>query len=124
MKIPVFCSLIPTELLVSLGHELCFLDASECARLHTPSCNCQFHENLCSYAKKLHEYFVDSHNNYDLIIVPTSCDAMKKLFNALKESVPAGKIYLLDVPQNKGDAAAKYFAAELKKLKARLEGMA
>jgi len=121
MKIPVFCSLIPTELLASLSHELDFLDASECGFVHVPSCSCQLHENLCSYAKKLHEYFLNSHEKYDIIIVPTSCDAMKKIASALKASLPVEKVYLLDVPQNKGEAAAKYFAAELQKLKLRLE---
>lgn len=106
--------------MASLGHELYFLDASECTRLHAASYNCQFHENLCSYAKKLYEYFADSYDNYDLIIVPTSCDAMKKLFNALKESVPVDKIYLLDVPQNKDDAAANFLATEFEKLKKRV----
>ena len=116
MKIPVFCSLIPTELLASLGHELHFLDASQCAHLNAPSHDCQFHENLCSYAKKLYEYLADSHGDYDLIIVPTSCDAMKKLFNALKDTLPSEKIFLLNLPQNKGDAATKYLASELGRL--------
>jgi benzoyl-CoA reductase/2-hydroxyglutaryl-CoA dehydratase subunit BcrC/BadD/HgdB len=120
MRIPVFCSLIPTEFLASLGHELVFLGADEiCAPVET-ACNCHFHENLCSYVKALNGHLGAHHEKYDLIVVPTSCDAMKKLFNALHEALPDGKVYLLDVPQNKGDAAAKYFATELEKLKARL----
>ncbi len=121
MRIPVFCSLIPTELLSSLGHELHFVSADEISGAAASGCNCRFHENLCSYVKALHGYLEASHKNYDLIIVPTSCDAMRKLFNALSQTVPSGKIHVLSVPQNKGEAAAGFFAAELKKLKSRLE---
>ncbi len=116
MRIPVFCSLIPTEFIVSMGHGLDFLDASMCKRLEAPSRGCHFHENLCSYAKKLYEYLAESRDRYDLIIVPTSCDAMKKLHNAIKRDLKPEKVHLLDVPRNKSEDAAKFFAAELEKL--------
>lgn len=120
MKIPVFCSLIPTELLSHLGHELHFLEADGLSLKSGPACNCQFHENICSYVRSIHDHLAKEHGSYGMIIVPASCDAMKKLFNALKDVVPAGKLHFLDVPQNKGAAASRFFAAELKKLAERL----
>ena len=122
MKIPVFCSLLPTELLEGMGHELHFLEADSLSLAPGMECGCSFHENLCSYVRSVHEYLVKNHEAYGIIIVPTSCDAMKKLFNALKDNLPEDKLYLLDVRQNKGGAASKFFASELEKLVQRLGG--
>lgn len=122
MKIPVFCSLLPTELLEGLGHELHFLEADSFSSAPGTACNCSFHENLCSYMKSVHEHLVKDPDAYGIIIIPTSCDAMKKLFNALKDDVPEEKLYLLDVPQNKGGSASRFFASELRKLVQRLGG--
>jgi len=120
MRIPVFCSLIPAELLISLGHDCHFLAADEIVGLKEEGYQCAFHDNLCSYAKALLGYFVRSHHLYDVIIVPTSCDALKKLSNALTALIPKEKVCVLDVPQNKGVPAQRFLASELKKLSSRL----
>jgi predicted CoA-substrate-specific enzyme activase len=116
MKIPVFCSLLPAELFLSLGHEVSFITADMLSSARSREYHCSFHENLCSYSKSLYEYFALHHNDFDLIIIPTSCDAMKKLFNALSSDIPPEKLYSLDVPKNKGDCAADYLATRLEKL--------
>ena len=121
MKIPIFCSLLPTELIISLGHEAHFVKADELEKFKTSEHHCAFHENLCSYSKVLHDYFVGNHSKFDLIIIPTSCDALKKLSNALHEIVPAEKLYVLDVPQNKGASAERYLAMQLRKLVSEIE---
>lgn len=126
MKIPVFCSLIPTELIVHLGHKPCFIDGSELALARAGEYHSAFHENLCSYSKALYDYFLTkmgtSHRGaggegeYDLIIIPAACDAIKKLHNALKPHIPKEKLYLLDMPKAKGDSANKFLAEKFEKL--------
>ncbi len=116
MKIPIFCSLLPTELFLNAGHEICFISADMLACIKSKEYHCSFHENLCSYSKSLHEYFTLNHNDFGIIIVPTSCDAMKKLFNALVTDISPDKLYLLDVPKNKGMEPAAYLAVQFEKL--------
>lgn len=116
MKIPVFCSLIPSELISFLGHEPVHLAAEELTSVRPEKYHCSFHENLCSYSKVLYDYFLRHHEDYGLIIVPTSCDAMKKLYNALRIKLPHEKLYVLDVPKKKGDASARFLTGELEKV--------
>lgn len=117
MKIPVFCSLLPTDLFLQLGFEPYFVTAEDLLAVRSQEYHCAFHENLCSYSKTLYDYFLKNHTKFSNIVIPTSCDAMKKLNNALKEVIPKDKLYLLNVPQGKNFAAAKFFVGELEGLR-------
>lgn len=116
MKIPVFCSLIPTELLVHLGCEPVYLDAEGLKNTPSREYHCAFHENICSYSKVLYDYLLENQNKFDFMIIPASCDAMKKLYNALKQKLPGEKLHFFDMPRCKDGNAAKFLAAEMKKV--------
>jgi predicted CoA-substrate-specific enzyme activase len=119
MKVPIFCSLIPAELLAACGYELHLVSAEEIAAQHGGAHYGALHDNLCSYAKGLCNYFEQRHGDYDLIVIPASCDALKKLYSALKARIGAERLYLLDVPKNQDAHAHAFFAASIAKLRDR-----
>lgn len=120
MKIPVFCSLLPVELISSLGFEPYFLSADELVKNGSREYHCSFHDNLCSYAKVLYDYFLANHEQFAIIVIPSACDAQKKLYNALRGHLK-DKVYLLDIPHIKGEAAIGFLTEEFRKLVLRLE---
>ena len=114
MKIPFFCSYIPTALLEALGHELADISlfTEETCGLEY---SCALHENLCSYAKYLFRKILMDGKGFDFAIVPNTCDAMKKLHDSLTLSgqIPS---FLLDIPRRTGRESAVYLAAQYKSL--------
>ncbi|MBU4484258.1 2-hydroxyacyl-CoA dehydratase, partial [bacterium] len=52
-----------------------------------------------------------------------SCDALKKIHNALQKSLPEKRIFSLDVPRRTNEHAVKYLAKELEKLTEILDGL-
>ena len=120
MKIPFFCSYIPTALLEALGHEVrdITLFAEETCGLEY---SCALHDNLCSYAKYLFRKILAEEEGFDLAVVPNTCDAMKKLHGALTLTL-SGRMpaYLLDVPRRSGRESAVYLAAQYKALLSRI----
>lgn len=115
-KVPIFCSLLPVELFISRGLRPVYLTAEELGAVERSEYHCAFHENICSYSKALYEYLLKRQDEFDLIVVPSSCDAMKKLHSALVKKVPEGKLFVLDFPKSKSDEAVGYFADALERL--------
>lgn len=115
-KIPIFCSLLPVELFVNRGFEAVYLTSDELLTVPRLEYHCAFHENICSYSKALYEYLMAKKGEFSFIIVPTSCDAMKKLYTALSEKIDANKLFLLDFPKNRNASAVKFYASVLEKL--------
>lgn len=116
MKVPVFCSLIPTEFLVAKGFQPVFVTAEMLGEERASEYHCAFHENLCSYAKTIYDYLLRHENEFGLIVIPASCDAMKKLYNALIPKIPAEKLCFFDHPQRKTAGSVKMLVSELKRL--------
>lgn len=110
MKIPYFCSYIPVELLTACGHEVVDISLFENEK-YSLTYSCSLHDNICSYAKYLFSKITDDGHEFDFVIVPKVCDAMKQLHASLCYS---GKIdsFLLDVPGRTGDQSAKYLSAQ------------
>jgi predicted CoA-substrate-specific enzyme activase len=110
MKIPFFCSYIPVELLTACGHEVVDISVFENEK-YSLAYSCSLHDNICSYAKYLFSKIIDDDRQFDFVIVPKVCDAMKQLHSSLCYS---GKIesFLLDVPGRTGDQSAKYLSSQ------------
>ncbi len=124
MKIPIFCSLLPTELIIKCGFEPHYIANSELRNQTDCHHTCAFHENLCSYSKALYDFFLKHESEFSLIIIPTACDALKKLHNSLQQKICEKKLYLLDIPQSKALISYHYLAKELTKLEAHLNTLA
>ncbi len=82
---------------------------------------CVFHENLCSYVKKLFEHLLAKEAEYDLIVVPDSCDAMRKLHAALHGTVDPGRLFFLDFPRQEGKSAERFYAGVLDRLRSYIQ---
>lgn len=115
-RVPIFCSLLPVEFIASKGFEPYYLKAEELSQVERTEYHCAFHENICSYSKALYEYLLKNHAEFSHIIIPTSCDAMKKLYSALLPQVGRKKLFVLDFPKNKDERAVKFYSEELKRL--------
>ena len=120
-KIPIFCSLIPTEIVVNAGFEPHYINPSELQNPALVHHTCSLHDNICSYSKTLYQYFLEHHDSFHLIIIPAGCDALKRLYNALKGQVPDNKLYFLDFPKIKTNKSKDFLSSEFKKLNERLE---
>ncbi len=117
MRYPLFCSLIPSEFLSGLGarHEL--LTHDKLKGFVPCEYQCVFHENLCSYSKVLFEHISSATPAYDFVVIPASCDAMRKLYSALQEKLPREKLFYFDFPRGGDRLAVEFFAGELARLK-------
>jgi predicted CoA-substrate-specific enzyme activase len=114
MKVPFFCSYIPAPLLEALGCELVdiTLFTEESCSLEY---SCVLHDNLCSYAKYLLKHILAEEGRFDVAVVPNTCNAMKKLHDALTATgrIPA---HLLDIPRRSGQESARYLAEQYRSL--------
>lgn len=117
MKIPIFCSLIPVELLMELGFEPDFIDGDDLFASTQKSSQCLFHDNLCPYVKALYDYLVASKEKYCAMVIPASCDAMKKLYNSVKSGLPQLPTFIIDVPRKDKASAATLYADTLEGLR-------
>ncbi len=75
------------------------------------------HETLCPHVKIL----LDRAMSADLpplegMVFTTSCDAMRRLADAWKPARPQDRVFLLDLPTDRGDWARRYLASELRRL--------
>lgn len=113
-NVPIFCSLLPVELLEAAGLTPRFLEGD--ALFRESSGACLFHDNLCPYVKALHEYLSEHQDEFGLIVIPTACDAQKKLFNACRTTIDHRKLFLLDFPHVKTEGAVQFLAAQYRRL--------
>lgn len=120
--VPIFCSLLPVEFLVQRGLEPVYLHVDDMHVASSGEHHCAFHENLCSYSKRLYEYFLSHDDEFAFIIIPSSCDAMKKLYAALSEKLDKNRLFFLDFPKGKDEAAVNYYAAVLERLNGFIQG--
>jgi benzoyl-CoA reductase/2-hydroxyglutaryl-CoA dehydratase subunit BcrC/BadD/HgdB len=115
-RTPIFCSLQPAEFLVSRGVTPVYLTAEVLGEVERTEYHCAFHENICSYSKALYEYLAKNGGGFSHIVIPTSCDAMKKLYPALLERMGGERLFVLDFPKNRTAASVDYYAGELERL--------
>lgn len=117
----IACEFTPRELILAAGGIpacLCGGDADMIppAERHLPS-------NLCPLIKSTFGYSVEEANPFlemaDLIVVETTCDGKKKMYELLAETRP---VHVLELPQKPDDRdAMAHWVTELGKLKTVLE---
>jgi predicted CoA-substrate-specific enzyme activase len=106
---PVFCSLIPREILEIAGFEPIEIGPSEEPDL-AGEYACALCDNICSWARHLVGRLPAT--DYPVIVVPASCDAMTKLYDALRVERPADRLFRLDVPRRDDGAGVRYLAGQ------------
>ena len=117
----IACEFTPRELIMATGGMpacLCggFLEMIAPAEKDLPS-------NLCPLIKSTFGFSVTKGNPFlemaDLLVVETTCDGKKKMYEILGRDKP---IHVLELPQKPDDPdAMEHWVAELRKLKQRLE---
>ncbi len=117
----IMCEYTPRELIMAAGAApvcLCggSADTIQAAERDLPT-------NLCPLIKSTYGYHVERANPFlemaDLVVVETTCDGKKKMYELLAESRP---VYVMELPQKVEDADAKTrWAREMEKLRGELE---
>jgi predicted CoA-substrate-specific enzyme activase len=114
---PIFCSLIPREILEIAGLKPIEIRPSEEPDL-AGGYACALCDNICSWARHLIGRLAAT--DYSAIVVPASCDAMTKLHDALRVEGAAGRLFRLDVPRRDDAAGIRYLAGQYRQLLAAL----
>jgi len=110
-KIPLFCSFIPREILHFLDFELDDITPREDVSVGSEY-SCVLHDNLCSYARFLFNEITQKKDSYSQIVVPNSCDALKKLYSSLEFTVSPDRLFFIDVPRSVSPHAANHLAGQ------------
>ncbi len=78
------------------------------------------HDNLCGHVKGVLERIFSWPDPQDLFLVVVSCDAMRRMADALLETWGPARVLVLDLPVCPDEEGMRYFAASLIKLGQRL----
>jgi benzoyl-CoA reductase/2-hydroxyglutaryl-CoA dehydratase subunit BcrC/BadD/HgdB len=83
------------------------------------------HDNLCPHVKRiLDRALANDVPELAGLVVMNSCDTMRRLADAWHVARPDTPVWLVDLPTTRDEHATAYFAAELERLVAVLEGWA
>jgi predicted CoA-substrate-specific enzyme activase len=114
---PIFCSLIPREILEIAGFEPIEIRPPEEPDL-AGGYACALCDNICSWVRHLIGRLAAT--DYSVIVVPASCDAMTKLHDSLRVERVADRLFRLDVPRRDDAAGIRYLAGQYLRLLAAL----
>jgi benzoyl-CoA reductase/2-hydroxyglutaryl-CoA dehydratase subunit BcrC/BadD/HgdB len=117
----ITCEYTPRELIMAAGGvPVCLCGGSADT---IPAAEADLPVNLCPLVKSTYGYHVEKANPFlemaDLVVVETTCDGKKKMYELMAETRP---VYLVELPQKPDDEdAMAHWVRELHKLKAELE---
>jgi predicted CoA-substrate-specific enzyme activase len=111
---PIFCSLIPREVLLLAGRRPVEIQPPE-APDHASGCECALCDNLCSWVRHLAGRLLAGDADSSVVVVPVSCDAMSKLHDVLAASGRDG-VFRLPVPRRNDEAGIRYLAGQYVRL--------
>jgi benzoyl-CoA reductase/2-hydroxyglutaryl-CoA dehydratase subunit BcrC/BadD/HgdB len=117
----ITCEYTPRELIMAAGAVPVCLCGGSAETI--PAAERDLPTNLCPLIKSTYGYHVQKGNPFlemaDLVVVETTCDGKKKMYELLAESRP---VHVIELPQKAKDAdAMAHWVRELKTLKGELE---
>jgi benzoyl-CoA reductase/2-hydroxyglutaryl-CoA dehydratase subunit BcrC/BadD/HgdB len=115
------CEYTPRELIMAAGGIPACLCGGDAVMI--PPAEKFLPSNLCPLIKSTFGYCVEKANSFlemaDLVVVETTCDGKKKMYELLAERKP---LHVLELPQKPDDPdAMKHWMLELRKLRTALE---
>ncbi len=118
----ITCEYTPRELIMAAGAVPVCLCGGSAEKI--PAAERDLPTNLCPLIKSTYGYHVEKANPFlemaDLIVVETTCDGKKKMYELLAESRP---VHVMELPQKAEDADAQaHWRRELGKVRGELEG--
>ena len=117
----ITCEYTPRELIMAAGAVPVCLCGGSADMI--PAAERDLPTNLCPLIKSTYGYHVEKGNPFlemaDLIVVETTCDGKKKMYELLAESRP---VHVMELPQKVEDADAQaHWVRELEKVRGELE---
>lgn len=112
--VPVFCSLIPRELLLLAGCQPVDILPPQEAN-HSGEHQCVLSDSLCSWVRHLAGRLSSDDSGFALTVVPASCDAMSKLHDVLSVGRRDG-VFRLHVPRRDDPPGIAYLAGQYRRL--------
>ncbi len=117
----IMCEYTPRELIMAAGAiPVCLCGGSADT---IPAAEEDLPANLCPLIKSTYGYHVQKSNPFlemaDLVVVETTCDGKKKMYELMMQSRP---VYVVELPQKQDkNNALEYWLGELRKLKEEIE---
>lgn len=112
-RIAYFCSFVPEEIIYSAG----FLPYRPSIDIHKISeADLVLHNNLCPYVRNIFEYIHLNQKVFKGIIITNSCDAMRRLNDAIHFETQLDFLYLLDIPRETSQEGILYFETQINNL--------
>jgi benzoyl-CoA reductase subunit C len=121
-RIGTTCSYAPLPLLDAVGFvpERLFPTTEALDRAGTI-----LHDNLCPHVKRVLDRFLAGElEHLEGVLLVDSCDAMRRMADALAALRPRTKLFLLDLPTSSSESSESFLAGELERLAQILEGWA
>ncbi len=104
------CSYIPQELIAAAGLIAYRIEANT----NLKSNDSYFPTNFCPYIKNIATYLLDKKEEIRALILATSCDGMRRLYDITKSYMPKINLFMLDVPRIVNDDSIEFFSSNLK----------
>ena len=105
------CKYTPMELFEAMDTEITRLEPSVTDFNHADTL---MHANICSYTKAVLEDVLE--HDYEGVILTTSCDSIRRLYDTLKSQFPDKFFFLLDIPRKFNDFAVALYERQLKQM--------
>ena len=105
------CKYAPVEVFTSMGVEMKRIEPDVTSFTQA---DIKMHPNICSFAKGVLEEVLD--NDYEGVILTTCCDSIRRLYDVLREELPAKFIYILDTPRTTKETGVALYQTRIKNM--------
>jgi len=103
------CTYIPQEIIAAAGLNAYRIEANSFLR----SNDSYFPTNFCPYIKNIANYLLEKKDEIKALILATSCDGMRRLFDITKNYIPDINLFMLDVPRVVSKESIDFFSSNL-----------
>jgi benzoyl-CoA reductase subunit C len=111
------CSYIPQEIITAAGLIAYRIEADKLLKAN----DSYFPTNFCPYIKNIASYLLEKRDQVRALILATSCDGMRRLYDIASRYVPEIEIFMLDVPRTVTRQSIDFFALNLQRMAGFLE---
>ncbi len=106
------CSYIPEEIIEAAGLYAYRIEANT----NLKSNDSYFPINFCPYIKNTANYLLDKKDEIKALILATSCDGMRRLFDIIQSYMPKINLFMLDVPRIVHDDSIDFYSRNLEEM--------
>jgi benzoyl-CoA reductase/2-hydroxyglutaryl-CoA dehydratase subunit BcrC/BadD/HgdB len=106
------CSYIPQEIIEAAGLYAYRIEANTDLKTN----DSYFPTNFCPYIKNTANYLLDKKDEIKALVLATSCDGMRRLFDITQSYMPKINLFMLDVPRIVHDESIAFYSHNLEEM--------